>query len=300
MAVSGGEVFQHLAIASPLFHCKIKSNLNGSPSLSIHLKNIRHTASTLDFILSFTAQLGQAGITHVSDIIHDQTIGYNLMLWTFVTHAGFVVKFVVLLLLSASIASWTIMIHKTMLFKQTQGEILRFHRLFSSTENLSHLYQQLPKVPGKLVGLAAMFQSGFTEFLALYKKAPHDSAASRIERAIHITQTRQTEHLEHHLNILATVASTSPYIGLFGTVWGIISAFHALAGQSSATLSLVAPGIAEALMATAVGLFTAIPAVIGYNRLTDKSERLMQQHHTFLAELCHILQRHTLSVDPVD
>ena len=141
--------------------------------------------------------------------------------------------------------------------------------------------------------MKSIFESGFREFLRLRKKAgiSPDSVLQGSQRAMRVALSREIDNLEMHLSFLATVGSTSPYIGLFGTVWGIMNSFMALGGQQHVTIATVAPGIAEALIATAMGLFAAIPAVITYNRFSNDVERLINSYDTFLEEFSSILHR---------
>lgn len=216
-------------------------------------------------------------------------------LWSFIADAGLVVKLVLLLLLAASIASWSIILQRRQLFKQTKQHIKQFEQAFWSGVNLNEFSTQLDQQPST-TGLAAVFQAGFGEFKRLRQQCNVSVAAvmESTQRAMRVAYTRETERLEHHLGFLATVGSTSPYIGLFGTVWGIMTSFRALSTVQQATLSMVAPGISEALIATAVGLFAAIPAVIAYNRFSQQLDQLMGQFELFQEELASILHRNLL------
>lgn len=206
--------------------------------------------------------------------------------------AGIVVKTVMLMLLAASVLSWTFIFQRAAILKQAKTAINDFESLFWSGIDLSKLYtdvshQQHP------VGQAAIFIAGFKEFLRLNKQTNISPAAilEGVQRAMRIVRSREMEKLEQQLSFLATVGSTSPYVGLFGTVWGIMTSFHALGNVQQATIAMVAPGISEALVATAMGLFAAIPAVIAYNRFANDVERLLQHYETFAEEFANILYR---------
>jgi len=220
-------------------------------------------------------------------------------LWSFVSSASPVVKFVLLILLVASLASWTIIIQRMLYFKQMRRAAHNFEKRFWSGGNLRELFQELSKKSKSLLGLAHIFHSGFSEFQRLYKHAYMKPQAMMdgAQRAMRIASSREMADLEQHLGFLATVGSTSPYVGLLGTVWGIMSAFRALGTAGQATIAMVAPGIAEALIATAIGLFAAIPAVIAYNRFTNHLECIHHQYETFQEEVSTIFHReaHTRS-----
>jgi biopolymer transport protein TolQ len=207
-----------------------------------------------------------------------------------VLDASLVVQLVMLLLLLASVASWAVIIQKRRVLRQASATADTFEKEFWSGGDLSGLYR---RVAGKS-GMAGIFEAGFREFSRLRKQ--DDLQASQIvegsRRAMLVSQMRESDRLEQNLAFLATVGSTSPYVGLFGTVWGIMNSFIALGNVQQATLAMVAPGIAEALIATAMGLFAAIPAVIAYNRYADTVGRLESRYDTFMEEFSAILQRH--------
>ena len=216
----------------------------------------------------------------------------NASLWSYVWHASIIVKLVMLLLLMASIASWTVIFQRGSLLKHAYQALDSFEGRFWLTENLNHYYQQLTQREGQQ-GLESLFVSGFQEFLR-FSQQPGVEAYHIMEganRAMRVASSRQLDKLELGLPFLATVGSVSPYIGLFGTVWGIMITFHALGGTSQATMSMVAPGISEALIATAMGLFAAIPAVIGYNRYAAKVERIAARYEAFQEEFANFLYR---------
>jgi len=204
-----------------------------------------------------------------------------------------VVKAVMLLLLIASVASWTLIVQKWRQLKSAREAAETFEKRFWSGIDLVALYKQLSKHREELRGLATLFTAGFGEYARLGRQGGADGRAvvEGAQRSMRVSMSREVDDLESQLSFLATVGSTSPYIGLFGTVWGIMNSFRALGGAEQATLSTVAPGIAEALIATAMGLFAAIPAVIAYNRYANDVERLVNRYETFAEEFSTLLQR---------
>ncbi len=216
-------------------------------------------------------------------------------LWSFIINAGPVVKTVLAILFCASILSWAIIIQKALLFKNTFANMAEFEKVFWSSPDLNKLYQQLSQRNPE--GLSNIFCNGFREFRRLHdnSRLPHpETLMDAIKRAMRIVHSKQISRLEQHLSFLATVGSISPYVGLFGTVWGIMTSFRALGAVQQASIAMVAPGISEALIATAVGLFAAIPAVVAYNRFSQNLERSIQQSEIFQEELTGILQRNLL------
>lgn len=214
-------------------------------------------------------------------------------LWSFIIDAGPVVKIVMLILMGASIASWTIIVQRATLLRATRHSVTAFERRFWSGVDLNQLYQQLAPQQDDLTGLASIFHAGFHEFTRLRRQTGVSPAAimEGVQRAMRIAQAHDVDNLERHLSFLATVGSTSPYVGLFGTVWGIMTSFRALGAVQQATISMVAPGISEALIATAIGLFAAIPAVIAYNYFANELERLTNSYDTFQQEFSNVLHR---------
>lgn len=213
-------------------------------------------------------------------------------LWSFIANAGPVVKAVMLLLTSASIVSWGIIFQRSMLLNKARSSLAEFENQFWSGADLNQLFNGLDRRKQELSGLESIFFAGFNEFLRLRQRGLHfDAVMEGIQRAMRVVHARERDKLENQLAFLATVGSTSPYVGLFGTVWGIMTSFQALGHVSQATISMVAPGISEALIATAMGLFAAIPAVIAYNRYANIVDRLSNQYHTFLEEFTSILHR---------
>ncbi len=208
-------------------------------------------------------------------------------------NASAVVQVVMLILLIASIFSWTLIIKKWRMLRDSGSAAERFEKRFWSGIDLVELYKQLAKRRDELEGCAAVFESGFHEFARLRKQGGVEPMAmvEGAQRAMRVAMRRELERLEGKLAFLATVGSTSPYVGLFGTVWGIMNSFRALGGSQHATLSMVAPGIAEALIATAMGLFAAIPAVVAYNRFATEVERLEGRYENFQEEFSTVLQR---------
>ena len=204
------------------------------------------------------------------------------------------VKLVMILLIVASVMSWSIIFTKRRLIRRTKDASDEFEANFWSGGDLNTLYQRASRDRSANLGMTSIFEAGFREFnRALQQGGVNpDKVIEECRRSMHVAQMREVDRLEQGLATLATVGSTSPYVGLFGTVWGIMDAFIGLANVQSATLAVVAPPIAEALIATAMGLFAAIPAVMAYNRFADKVERLESRYDVFSEEFSSILQRH--------
>jgi len=219
-------------------------------------------------------------------------VSADLSITQLVLDASLVVQLVMALLLVASLLSWTVIFLKWSVIKQARQEADRFERRFWSGADLGDLYKRVSARRGKLTGMESIFEAGFREFLHLRKSAVEPLALVQgVQRAMRVALNREIDNLEMHLSFLATVGSTSPYVGLFGTVWGIMNAFIGLGAVKQATIATVAPGIAEALVATAMGLFAAIPAVIAYNRYSNDVERLISRYDIFAEEFSTILQR---------
>ncbi|AGA89419.1 TolQ protein [Thioflavicoccus mobilis 8321] len=208
-------------------------------------------------------------------------------------HASLIVQLVLLLLIVASVLSWAVIFDRGRLLRQARRAADAFERRFWSGGDLAALYRDLGQEGQGSLGLAGIFRAGFKEYARLRKLADSDHMAVLLgtERSMRVALSRELDRLETNLAFLATVGSTSPYVGLFGTVWGIIHAFHSLGNVEQATLALVAPGISEALVATAIGLFAAIPAVIAYNRYANQVERLNNRYEEFMEEFSTLLQR---------
>ena len=218
----------------------------------------------------------------------------DLSLFNLVVSASVVVQLVMLLLLVISVVSWTMIFRKWTAMKSARQTAIAFETRFWSGSDLNSLYREVTQKQGALSGLEGIFGAGFKEFAQLRKQTGAEPRAvlEGAQRAMRVALSREIDSLETHLPFLATVGSTSPYIGLFGTVWGIMNSFRGLGNVHQATLAMVAPGIAEALIATAMGLFAAIPAVIAYNRYNSDVERLINRYETFLEEFSTLLQRH--------
>jgi len=217
----------------------------------------------------------------------------QLSIYELVVSASPLVQFVMLVLAAASVASWVMIFQRWFALNRVRSQMDDFEEEFWSGVDLRELYGELEDNAEGLTGSETVFHSGFREFLRLSEQAGADPDAvmQGVQRAMRIALTREEEALEKHLAFLATVGSTSPYVGLFGTVWGIMNALRSLANMSQATLASVAPGISEALIATAMGLFAAIPAVIGYNRFSARVEVMMKRYEAFADELTSILYR---------
>ncbi len=209
-----------------------------------------------------------------------------------VLNASPLVQAVMAILVLASVASWAMIIDRRKVIRNARFEMEDFEDRFWSGGDLGELYRDIDHQNDSF-GLASVFHSGFREYARL-RENPDMDANSVVEgarRAMRVAMNREMDDLENHLAMLATIGSTSPYVGLFGTVWGIMNAFHALGNVKQATLNLVAPGIAEALIATAMGLFAAIPAVVAYNRFSNDVTRIENRYEDFVEEFSNILQR---------
>ncbi len=216
----------------------------------------------------------------------------DLSFISLITNASLVVQLVMLILLIASILSWTIMIGKWRITERYRNEANEFEDRFWSGKDLATLYKDVTS-HAENSGMAAIFESGFKEFMRQRNQTGIDPEVmlEATQRAMKVTRSREIDGLESQLPFLATVASSSPYIGLFGTVWGIMNSFRALGNVNNATLAMVAPGIAEALIATAMGLFAAIPAVIAYNRYINLVDQLGGRYDNFMDEFYSVLHR---------
>jgi len=217
----------------------------------------------------------------------------NLSIIALVMQASLVVQLVMALLASASVVSWAIIFRKRRMVRRAGVDADRFENSFWSGGDLAALYRAIES-RGGATGMESIFEFGFREFARLRQQGgvAADMLLEGSRRAMRVAQIKEIDRLEDSLATLATVGSTSPYVGLFGTVWGIMSAFSSLGNMQQATLAAVAPGIAEALVATAMGLFAAIPAVIAYNRYADQVSRLELRYDAFMEEFSTILQRH--------
>jgi biopolymer transport protein TolQ len=212
-----------------------------------------------------------------------------------VLHASAIVQAVLALLAAASVVSWAIIFRKRRLIGQARQEADRFESWFWSGVDLGKLFKSIETKAQGTSGMEGIFVAGFGEFSRVRGQSGLKTGQPMegVRRAMHVEQMRQIDRLEESLATLATIGSTSPYVGLFGTVWGIMSAFHGLGNVQQATIAMVAPGIAEALIATAMGLFAAIPAVVAYNRFADRVSRLELRYDTFMEEFTALLERHS-------
>ncbi len=214
-----------------------------------------------------------------------------------ILNASLLVQLVMLILITASIVSWTMIFKKRTVLKRAKKEAETFEERFWSVEDLSPLYTKISGSRHQPSGMEKIFEAGFKEFARLNKQEHIEPEAvlDGAQRSMRIAMNKEMDHLETHLSFLATVGSTSPYVGLFGTVWGIMNSFQALGTVQQATIAMVAPGISEALIATAMGLFAAIPAVVAYNRFSYDVERLINRYDNFMEEFSSILHRHAHS-----
>ncbi len=225
----------------------------------------------------------------------------QLSLIDLILNAGPVVKVVMAMLLAASIASWFMIVQRILYFRSGSAEMLDFEEHFWSGVDLAQLYREGNERAAEgemIIGMEGVFRAGFKEFSRLAQQDDMDADAmlEGARRAMRVAMLREEERLEKHLPFLATVGSTSPYVGLFGTVWGIMHSFRGLANTSQATLATVAPGISEALVATAMGLFAAIPAVMAYNRFASKLDTYTGRYEAFVDEFSSILLRQAHAV----
>lgn len=219
----------------------------------------------------------------------------DMSIWHLISNASLIVQLVMLALVAASVYSWTIIFQRRALYSDARQRADKFDDSFWSGGDLNALYESVSR-NSQLQGQESIFRAGFKEFLRLREKgADPDAVMQGVQRAMRIALTQEQQRLENSLSFLASVGSTSPYVGLFGTVWGIMTSFIGLAKVQQATLAVVAPGIAEALIATAMGLFAAIPAVLAYNRYASTSDSLLTRYETFADEFSSILHRETHS-----
>lgn len=219
----------------------------------------------------------------------------SLSILHLVINASLLVQIVMFLLLLASMVSWVMIVQRGVYHAKAGSAFDAFESLFWSGTDLTQLYRQGNSNAGRhsIEGIENIFRAGFKEFTRLRQQGSTDPDAimEGAQRAMRVAKTREEEKLEANLPFLASVASVSPYVGLFGTVWGIMNSFRGLANVHQATLASVAPGISEALVATAMGLFAAIPAVLAYNRFSANAERLTTRYETFAEEFSSILHR---------
>ncbi len=213
-----------------------------------------------------------------------------------ITEASLVVQIVMAILGLASLLSWALMIIKSSQLRAATRHLEKFEDRFWSGLSLKKLYDDLAHKT-KRRGMEKIFFSGYHEYLRIYQNESitHLPMVATAQRAMRVAESRELDRLEQNLSFLATVGSISTYIGLFGTVWGIMNSFISLGQMQQATLAVVAPGIAEALIATAIGLVTAIPAIIAYNRFSDKADRIAVRYENFREEFTTLLERQTLN-----
>ena len=217
----------------------------------------------------------------------------DMSIITLVLNASTLVQLVMFGLLVVSIVAWTMIFHKWRLLKKARFDADLFERRFWSGVDLVDLYKAVSAQGKESHGMASIFEAGFKEYAKLHKQAGMvpEAVLEGAQRAMRVSLYKEVEKAESGLSFFATVGSTSPYVGLFGTVWGIMNSFRALGSVQQATMSMVAPGIAEALIATAMGLFAAIPAVIAYNRFAHGVERLEGRYDNFMEEFANLLNR---------
>lgn len=216
----------------------------------------------------------------------------DMSLFTLLSGASVPVQLVMALLVITSLVSWWYIFIKVFTIKRAEKEAVDFEEDFWRGGDLNKLYEGVTGGRRKIQGLASIFEAGFKEYARLKRHGMEISDVTEgSRRAMRAAYNREMDDLDAHLPFLASVGSVSPYIGLFGTVWGIMNAFRGLANMAQATLAHVAPGIAEALIATAIGLFAAIPAVIAYNRFASSVDRLAVRYESFMEEFTNILQR---------
>jgi biopolymer transport protein TolQ len=220
-------------------------------------------------------------------------IGSDLSFFSLIWEASLPVQAVMLILVIASMASWKIIYLKIKTLKIAEQNTDDFEKIFWSGGSLSNLYESVSiKPPKDMLGLPMIFKAGYKEYMSNKNTGALDKKSiESVRRAMSASYNREVDTIDRHLPFLASVGSVSPYIGLFGTVWGIMNAFIGLANVAQASLAQVAPGIAEALIATAIGLFAAIPAVIAYNKFASKVDRISIRYESFMEEFINIMDR---------
>lgn len=217
----------------------------------------------------------------------------KMSLYSLVANASLLVQLVMLLLVLASLVSWVMIFQRSRYLRRAHKTLEKFEEQFWSGIDLSQLYVEIKARINPNSGVENIFSAGIKEYTRLRSRISGDAEAiiNGVQRVMRVALAREEEKLEKHLSFLATVGSISPYVGLFGTVWGIMNSFRGLANVQQATLATVAPGISEALVATAMGLFAAIPAVIAYNRYSAQVDNLAGRYETFAEEFSSILHR---------
>ena len=221
------------------------------------------------------------------NVMHDMSV------LSMITGASVLVQLVIAGLLLASLLSWYYIFIKVFTYARAERQTGKFERDFWGGSDLNELFQRAVNARDSSGSLERVFEAGFREFTKLRKQPGQNIGVvmDGTRRAMRATYQREMDSLESHLSFLASVGSVSPYVGLFGTVWGIMNSFRSLANVAQATLGSVAPGLAEALIATAMGLFAAIPAVVAYNRFAEDVNRLATRFDSFMEEFSNILQR---------
>jgi biopolymer transport protein TolQ len=221
------------------------------------------------------------------------TLTQDLDIWTLILNASLLVKAVMIILVAVSFMSWMFIFQKWISIRRASRQTEKFEREFWGGNDLVALYQGAVNHRHSIGSLERIFEAGFREFAKLRNQKGTETSdmVDGARRAMRATFQREMDFLERHLAFLASTGSVSPYVGLFGTVWGIMHAFRSLANVQQATLAQVAPGIAEALVATAIGLFAAIPAVVAYNRYSHDIDRLANRFESFMEEFSNILHR---------
>ena len=218
----------------------------------------------------------------------------ELAITDLILNASLLVQIVMGMLVLASLVSWIMIFQRAIFLRGTASEMADFESKFWSGMDLAQLYREVSKTAVSATsGMENIFRAGFKEYARLRQQSNNDpdTMLAGCQRAMRVALSKEEEKLDTHLPFLATVGSTSPYIGLFGTVWGIMNSFRGLANQAQVSLAVVAPGISEALIATAMGLFAAIPAVIAYNRYSARVDNMVNQYETFTEEFAGILHR---------
>lgn len=251
------------------------------------------TAQSLDASAETAQNLTSAAHTVSAD---------SMSILSLISEASFTVQLVMLMLFLASLVSWSIIFSKFFALRRERRLTKEFEEEFWAGGSMQSLYNDWGSKSDKASGMSEIFVAGYREYQRLSERgyASNNDLLSAVERAMRVELSREIDHLESQIPFLATVGSTSPYVGLFGTVWGIMNSFRALgASTQQATVASVAPGIAEALIATAMGLFAAIPAVIAYNRFSYHVEKLVAQYEIFMEEFVSIVNRQ-LKIDDED
>jgi biopolymer transport protein TolQ len=228
---------------------------------------------------------------NAADVLQATQVPHDISLVGLFLNAHVVVKLVMLGLLGASVWCWAIIVDKTLLYRRTKRALDAFEEVFWSGRSLEELYRTLEERPS--TGLAALFVAAMREWKRSFEGTGRSvaSLSQRIDKVLDVTIQREVEHLDSKLLVLASIGSAGPYIGLFGTVWGIMASFTAIAASKNTSLAVVAPGIAEALFATAIGLFAAIPAVLAYNKLQSEVSKIQSRLESFADEFSAILSR---------